>query len=110
MIGFNGESGIKVEKLAFPTIQGNKIYKNTKEGILVVENSNAIIEKNEITHNIECNVAIGGINSHHSILIENVISDSPGVGLYLIRSGQLKVIRNDISNNEDGVIITGAKP
>ena len=36
MIGFNAESGIKVENKAFPVIYGNKIYKNCKEGILVV--------------------------------------------------------------------------
>ena len=99
-----------MEKGAFPSILGNKIYKNMKEGILVVENSNAIIEKNEVTFNIECNIAIGGINSHHSIIMENIISDSPGVGVYAIKSGQFKMFRNDISRNEDGVIVTAGMP
>lgn len=30
LIGFNGETGVKVEHKAFPTINGNKIYKNYK--------------------------------------------------------------------------------
>ena len=94
-----------MEKEAFPIINNNKIYKNYKEGILVVENSNSVIEKNEVSHNIEVNLAMGGKHSHHSAVIDNLITDSPGVGLYLIRAGRLRVLRNDISRNQDGLIL-----
>jgi F-box protein 11 len=99
-----------VEREAFPAISGNKIYKNFKEGILLVESSNAVIEKNDISKNIECNVALGGVNSHHTILAENIISDSPGVGVNVIYSGHLKIVRNDICRNEDGLLLIGSKP
>ena len=46
LIGFNGQSGIKINKGAFPLILKNKIYKNLKEGILVTEHANSVIEKN----------------------------------------------------------------
>lgn len=75
----------------------------------MVENSNALIEQNDISKNIECNLALGGSNSHHSVLLENTITESPGVGLHLVHSGRLKVIRNDISRNEDGVVLTGSQ-
>jgi hypothetical protein len=46
LIAFNGESGIKAADGAFPLIMMNKIYKNLKEGILIIEKTNAVIEKN----------------------------------------------------------------
>lgn len=49
------------------------------------------------------------MNSHHSAIIENLIGESPGVGLYIIRSGKLKVMRNDITKNTDGIIIQGGQ-
>jgi F-box protein 11 len=109
LIGFNAEAGVKVEKEAFPAISCNKIYKNYKEGVLVVENSSALIEKNEITHNVECNIALGGKLSHHSAIIDNVIADSPGSGLQLVRAGRVKVLRNDISGNQDGIIMSSCE-
>ena len=78
--------------------------------MLVVENSNAIIEKNEIGWNIECNVAIGGANTHQSLLSENMISDSPGAGVQVIHSDNIKIVRNDIVRNQDGLILTRSKP
>ena len=105
LIAFNAEAGVKVEKEAFPLLHNNKIYKNHREGILVVENANAVIEKNEISHNIEVNIAMGGRHSHHSAVIDNLIADSPGVGLYLIRAGRLRVLRNDIVRNRDGFVL-----
>ena len=51
---------------------------------------------------------MGGKNSHHSAVIDNVVSDSPGTGVYLIRAGRLKMLRNDIVNNQDGVILTNS--
>ena len=67
-----------------------------------------MIEKNEVTHNIECNIAIGGKYSHHSAVIDNIVSDSPGIGIYIIKAGRLKVIRNDVFNNQDGIICMGS--
>lgn len=39
-----------------------------------------------------------------------MISDSPGVGIYLIRASHCKVIRNDICRNENGILISGGIP
>lgn len=77
--------------------------------MLIVEGSNSVIEKNEISHNIECNVAVGGKYSHHSALIDNLIADSPGVGIYIIRSGRIKIVRNDIARNRDGIILSSSQ-
>jgi parallel beta-helix repeat protein len=110
LIGFNGEAGVKVEKEAFPHVVGNKVYKNQKEGILVVESSNCVVEKNHISHNIEANVAMGGKHSHHSAVIDNLIADSPGTGLYLVRSGRLRVLRNDFTRNQDAIILMASQP
>ena len=64
-----------------------------------------MIEKNEITHNIECNIAIGGEGSHHSLIVENVISHSNGPGIILIKSGRCKIARNDITENAEGILM-----
>ena len=100
LIGFNGESGVKVEKEAFPLLSGNKIYKNGSEGVLITENSNAVVEQNEISWNIECNIAMGGSNTHQSLISENMLADSMGAGLHIIHAQGIKVVRNDITRNQ----------
>lgn len=52
---------------------------------------------------------MGGKNSHHSAVIDNVIADSLGTGVYLIHAGRLKVIRNDIARNQDAIILSSSK-
>ena len=108
LIGFNEESGVKVAKEAFPLILKNKIYKNHKEGVLIIENTNAVIEKNVISHNIECNIALGGINSQHTLIVENVISNSPGPGVIFVE-GSSRLSRNDIISNFDGVVLLNSR-
>ena len=84
LIGFNEQSGIKITKEASPLILKNKIYKNYNEGILITEDANAVIEKNFISHNIECNIALGGADSHQTLIAENCIKNSPGAGVNII--------------------------
>ena len=36
LVGFNGEAGVKVEREAFAVVSNNKVYKNYREGVLVV--------------------------------------------------------------------------
>ena len=108
LIGFNGEAGIKVAKEAFPLILKNKIYKNHREGILVIENTNAVIEKNVLSHNIDCNVALGGVNSHHTLVVENSIANSPGPGIVLVEASSY-ICRNDITGNFDGIALLNSR-
>lgn len=98
LIGFNKESGIKVAKSAFPLIYSNKIHKNFKEGILITENTNAVIEKNKLTANIECNISLGGVNSHQTLITENSIKQSMGAGIIIVE-GCPQILRNDITHN-----------
>ena len=86
----------------------NKIYKNHKEGILVIENTNSVIEKNILSHNIECNIGLGGINSHHTLIVENIISNSPGPGIILVEASS-HIFRNDITNNFDGIVLINSR-
>lgn len=83
LISFNEESGVKVNKGAFPLVFKNKVYKNYKEGILVTEHANAVIEKNDVSYNIDCNIAVGGQGSHQTLIVENAIKSSPGPGIVL---------------------------
>lgn len=68
LIGFNGMSGIRVSNEAHPHILLNKIYKNLSDGILLVENSSAIIEKNELISNIKMNIGLGGEKSTNTVI------------------------------------------
>ena len=95
-------------KEAFPLILKNKIYKNHREGILIIENTNAVIEKNVISHNIDCNIALGGLNSHHTLIVENVISHSPGPGVIFVE-GSSHLSRNDIISNFDGIVLLNSR-
>ena len=70
-ISFNKLCGIKVDMLASPYIIKNKITKNIFQGILIVENSQAHIELNEISENIKANIAFGGENSANTVIVNN---------------------------------------
>jgi hypothetical protein len=74
----------------------------------VLENTNAVIEKNDISHNLDCNVALGGVNSHHTLVVENNISYSPAAGLILVEACS-NVCRNDIIGNFDGIILSNSR-
>lgn len=78
LIGFNARSGIRVSKEAHPHILLNKIYKNLSDGILLVEGSSAIIERNEILSNVRMNIGLGGERSSNTVIVENNISGSRG--------------------------------
>lgn len=69
---------------------------------MITEDSCGCIEKNSITGNIDCNVAIGGNYSTSILVVENEIKDSPGAGIIMVE-GHATVSRNDIVNNLDGV-------
>jgi hypothetical protein len=83
----------------------NKIVKNYKEGILIVEKSNAIVEKNELLQNVECNVALGGEGSHHTILVDNLVKGSMGPGIIMVKAGRCKIVRNDVVGNAEGIVM-----
>ena len=51
---------------AHPKIKNNRIYGNQNQGILLQENSSAIIIGNSIYRNIKANIALGGIKSGNS--------------------------------------------
>lgn len=69
MIGFNGKSGIRVDNEAHPHIILNKIYKNMEHGILLIENSSATIEKNEVNCNVKINIGLGGYKSNNTTIM-----------------------------------------
>jgi hypothetical protein len=96
------QSGIRILKEASPLILKNKIYKNFWEGILLTEDSSAVIEKNMVCDNVECNIALGGSSAHQSLIAQNSIRNSPGEGINIIE-GICNVSRNDITENREGI-------
>ena len=48
---------------------------------------------------------MGGDGSHHSLIVENVISHSDGPGIILVKSGRCKIARNDVIQNGEGILM-----
>lgn len=95
-IGYNKKAGIKADTEAKISIFKNKVSKNLGQGILLVETSSAVIEKNEVTDNIKANIALGGANSVDTFVVENKILGGRCEGIFLIECGKCWIFRNTI--------------
>ena len=109
-IGYNKKAGIKVDNGARVQINNNKISKNLGQGILLVETSSAIVERNEISENIKANVALGGASSISTVIVENQILRGRCEGIYITQGGQCWINRNNIQENNDGIVIVKSRP
>jgi F-box protein 11 len=58
------------------------------KGILIVESSSAIIERNNIHENIKANIAFGGNRSVNTFIIENRIFGGRCEGIFMIETGR----------------------
>jgi F-box protein 11 len=109
-ISFNKLCGIKVEDQANPRILVNKITKNIFQGVLLVENSSAHIESNEISENIKANVAFGGDMSANTVICRNKILKGRCEGIFMIEAGNAYIRHNIIKENYDGIIMITSAP
>ncbi|CAK85226.1 unnamed protein product (macronuclear) [Paramecium tetraurelia] len=109
-IGYNKKAGIKADTESRISIFKNKISKNLGQGVLLVETSSAVIEKNEITDNIKANIALGGANSVDTFIVENKILGGRCEGIFLIECGKCWIFRNTIAENNDGIVCITAVP
>src|SRR3990167_3932531 len=104
-ISLNKGCGIKVMDQAHPKIYVNRIEKNICQGILIVENSSAHIEKNQINQNIKANIAFGGQNSANTMIVKNTITKGRCEGIFMVEAGSAYVQRNIIEENYDGIVM-----
>ncbi|CAD8139625.1 unnamed protein product [Paramecium pentaurelia] len=109
-IGYNKKAGIKADTESRISILKNKISKNLGQGVLLVETSSAVIEKNEISDNIKANIALGGSNSVDTFIVENKILGGRCEGIFLIECGKCWIFRNTIAENNDGIVCITAVP
>jgi len=72
---------------------------------LLVESTNAHIEKNVIRMNYKANIAFGGDMSCDTTILSNEISEGRCEGIFGIETGYAWIIKNKIFNNSDGVVI-----
>jgi len=75
-----------------------------------VETSSAVIEKNDISDNIKANIALGGTNSVNTIIVENQISRGRCEGIFIIEGGNAWIMRNNIIENNDGIVCISSVP
>lgn len=109
-ISYNKLCGIKVENQAFPHIIYNKIFKNIFQGVLLVENSSAHIERNQISENIKANIALGGEKSPDTVICHNQILKGRCEGIFMIEAGSAYIRHNLIKQNYDGIIMITSCP
>ena len=109
-IGYNKKAGVKADNDAYIVVYRNKISKNLGQGVLLVETSSAVIEKNEISDNIKANVALGGINSVNTLIVENRIQGGRCEGIFVIECGECWIMRNSILENNDGIVCITSIP
>lgn len=104
-IANNNLSGILVCDKASPKIIGNNIFENLHQGILIVSDSYAVIEKNSIFRNIRSNIAFGGKLAENTVISENKIYSSRNEGIFIIESKGGKITKNEIYDCNDGIIM-----
>ncbi|KRX05550.1 Pectin lyase fold/virulence factor [Pseudocohnilembus persalinus] len=109
-IGYNKKAGVKVDLNAHIYINKNRITKNMGQGILFVETSSGTVEQNEITENIKANIALGGANSQNTVIVENNISGGRCEGIFIIEGANAWIIRNNINENNDGIVCIKSAP
>ena len=84
---------------ASPKIIQNTISMNNTQGILLVENSWAIIVGNSISANCKANIALGGLDSQNTVISSNTIENGQAEGIFIIRSGRTMIRNNNVSGN-----------
>lgn len=104
-IGNNRKAGIRIEDSAEADILGNEIYENICQGILLVTQSSANIEKNRVYGNLRANIALGLGTTR---IQNNMIYKGRCEGIFLFESGNSKVISNEIYENNDGILAVDA--
>lgn len=70
-----------------------------------MEGTSAHIEKNEIYTNYKANIAYGGDNSSDTVIMNNKIHSARSEGIFAIENGYSWIYKNDIYNNNDGLIL-----
>ena len=108
----NSPNGISLSKKCSDVkINRNNIYKNNWDGISVKESgSGIIIENNLIESNGNHGVMESGIflqDCENSVTIKNNrILSNKGDGIYILRSSNHLITKNNIENNRYGVLVT----
>lgn len=100
-IGNNRKSGIRLEDCAEADITGNDIYENICQGILLVTQTSANIEKNRIYGNLRANIALGLGKTR---IQENIIYKGRCEGIFLFESVNCVILSNEIYENNDGIL------
>lgn len=110
-IEFNKRAGIRVDCSASVIIMKNtSISKNLGQGIVVVETSSALIDKNIIADNIKANIALGGQDSINTCIINNKIIGGRCEGIFAIEAGECWIYNNEIKENNDGIVLVTSIP
>lgn len=104
-----GMNGILVSHGGHAKIDGNLIERTARFGILVQEQSSAIIINNNVRYNPNIGIALNG-SSYANIGFERVVSGEPipapnlvqynGRGIQIERTASARIALNDISNND----------
>ena len=104
-IGNNRKAGVRLEEHAEADIISNDIYENICQGILLITQTSANIEKNKIYGNLRANIALGLGSSR---IQENKIYKGRCEGIFLFEADNTKVIDNEIFENNDGILAVDA--
>ena len=106
-ISHNRMVGVRIDGMAFPTLIKNEIFENVRQGILIVHNSNAKIEKNHIYRNLRANIALG---AGQITIIENRIELGRCEGIFILDASHPIISKNDINQNNDGILSVDSTP
>ena len=105
-IGNNRKAGIRLEDFAEADIVSNDIYENLCQGVLLVTQTSANIERNRIYGNLRANVALG---IGKTKIFDNKIFKGRCEGIFLFESGgNCQILQNEIYENNDGILAVDA--
>lgn len=75
-----------------------------------MESAYAHIECNRIMQNYKANLAFGGAASADTVVLRNTIREGRAEGIFIIESGFSWIIRNEIIDNADGIVLFDSTP
>ncbi len=104
-----GIDGIRVQQGGQAKIDGNRIERTGQFGVIVTEQSSAIIINNTIQYNPRIGVVVNGASFAH-IGVDTIIGSKPvigpnvinynGQGVQIERASSARIATNDVSNND----------
>jgi parallel beta-helix repeat protein len=104
----NSSQGININESGGNTLRGNTVYDNGETGIGVTQLAEGnVVQNNQLRGNQQDGLRVVS-ESTDTAVHDNVIADNARYGVYVDTSGAVDLTGNTITDNQSGIMTTGA--